>query len=105
MCLHFDVLVNSPNTQHSELPELPTAGRIMFVSKQNFFPIKKLSILPLFFHKNQIGRLEVPFQVDASMTIMSFHVQWRRLANSANQFRIKSFEWSHTIQHYKRKEI
>ena len=33
--------------------------------------------------KNQIGRLEVPFQVDASMTIMSFHVQWCRLGNSA----------------------
>ena len=33
--------------------------------------------------KNQIGKLEVPFQVDASMTIMSFHVYCCRLANLA----------------------
>ena len=52
---------------------------------KTFFPSKYFLSCP-FIHlkmKNQIGRLEVPFQVDASMTIMSFHVQWCRLGNSA----------------------
>ena len=59
MCSHFDVLVKSPNTQHSELPELPTAGRIMFVSKQNFFPIKILSILSIYSFKNEKSNWEI----------------------------------------------
>ena len=56
------------------------------------FPVKieKLIALPIYLFtylkiKSQVGKLNVPFQIDASMTtiLLSFHVERCRLRNSA----------------------
>ena len=91
MFLHFDVLVNShhPRQRIARIAN----GRLSHVcAKQDFFPVKIeiLITLPIYLFiclkiKSQVGKLNVPFQIDASMTTIpwSFHVQNCRLSNLA----------------------
>ena len=91
MCLHyFDVLLNYHHlTKLNCQICMPTAGRIMFVFKQDLSPsnAKYFYLTLLFIWKPSWEIKGTRFQVDASMTTISLsfhvHVQRCRLVNSA----------------------